>query len=205
MIDFKLYVITDRNRCAPKPLLTVVSEILDAGVNAIQLREKDLDQKSLFELAHPISQLCKTYDAHLFVNTNVQVAVDVGASGVHLPDNDISVNQVKEKTTKNILIGCSIHSVETAKKRETEGADFITYSPIYQTYNRPGVGIAKLNQLVKQVDLPIFALGGVTPTKVRDCLSAGSTGVAVMSGIMKPANAEKSTSEYIRMLCDRHI
>lgn len=204
MIDFKLYVITDRNKCAPKPLLTVVSEILDAGVKAIQLREKDLDDISLFQLAQPISQLCETYNAHLFINTNVQVAVDVGASGIHLPDNDISVNQIREKTVKDILIGCSIHSVETAKKREVEGTDFITYSPIYQTYNRPGVGIEKLNKLAKQVDGPVFALGGVTPPRVKDCLSAGATGVAVMSGIMRPTDAEKNTTEYLKMLRNRH-
>ena len=159
---------------------------------------------SLFQLAHPISQLCETYNAHLFINTNVQVAVDVGASGVHLPDNDTSVNQVREKTSKDILIGCSIHSVETAKKREAEGTDFITYSPIYQTYNRPGVGPEKLNKLAKQVDVPVFALGGVSPVEVKDCLSAGAAGVAVMSGIMRPTNAEKNATEYLKMLCNRH-
>lgn len=200
MINFKLYVITDRKGCAPKPLLTVVSEILDAGVTSIQLREKDLDELSLFQLAQPISNLCKSYDTYLFINTNVQVAIDVGATGVHLPDNDTSVYHVRETAKKDILIGCSIHTVETAKKREAEGADFITYSPIYPTYNRPGVGIYKLNKLAKQVNIPIFALGGITPTRVNECISAAVTGVAVMSGIMRPTNAGKYAMDYLNML-----
>lgn len=202
MIDFKLYVITDRNRCTPKPLLTVVSEILDAGVKAIQLREKDLDDLSLSQMAHPISKLCKTYDAHLFINTNVQVAVDVGASGIHLPDDETSVQQAKDQSVKELLIGCSVHDVETAKKRETEDADFITFSPIYRTKNIPGVGLEALKKLTEQVDIPIFALGGVTPARVKACLSADATGVAVMSGIMRPSDAGKYATEYLKMLCN---
>ena len=81
MIDFNLYVITDRTLCVPKPLHTVVSEILDVGIKAIQLREKDLDDVALFQLAKPISKLCDTYNAHLLINTNVKVAVNVGAAG----------------------------------------------------------------------------------------------------------------------------
>ena len=95
MIDFNLYVITNRHLCAPKSLLTVISEILDVGVSAIQLREKDLDEVALYELAKPISDLCQTNNASLFINTNVQVAIDVGAVGVHLPDIDVSVDKVK--------------------------------------------------------------------------------------------------------------
>ena len=205
MIDFKLYVITDRTGCAPKSLQTVISEILDVGVKAIQLREKDLDDQSLFQLAQPISQLCKTYDASLFINTKVKVAIDVGAIGLHLPDNETSVNQIREKVNNDLLIGCSVHSVETAKKREADGADFITYSPIYPTYNRPGVGIDKLNKLARQVDIPIFALGGVSPTRVDECLSAGVTGVAVMSGIMRPTNAGKHARDYLTLLGDMQI
>lgn len=200
MIEFKLYVITDRKRCAPKPLLEVVSEILDAGVKAIQLREKDLDEKSLFGLAEPISELCKRYQAHLFINTNLQVAIDVDAAGVHLPDNDTPVNEVREQANKDILIGCSIHNIETAKKREAEGVDFITYSPIYPTYNRSGVGIEKLELLANEVDVPMFALGGITPDRVNECLAVGASGIAVMSGIIRPSGADEKAKAYLSEL-----
>lgn len=200
MIDFKLYVITDRNRCTPKSLQTVVSEILDVGVNAIQLREKDLDDTSLYQVAKPISALCKTYEAHLFINTNLQVAIDVGAAGVHLPDDATSVKQVREQADIDILIGCSIHSIDSAQKREAEGADFITYSPIYQAYNKPGVGIVSLQKLVKHTHIPLFALGGVTPVRVYECLAAGASGIAVMSGIMGPVDADEKSKKYLSEL-----
>ena len=200
MIDFNLYVITNRNLCAPKPLHIVVSEILDVGVKAIQLREKDLGDDALSQLAQPISELCKTNNVSLFINTHVNVAVDVGAAGVHLPE----LEEVKAQSDNDFLIGCSIHSVEAAKKREAEGADFITYSPIYPTTDKPGygpaVGVANLEKLVKHVNLPVFALGGVTPERVGECMEAGAHGVAVMSGIMSPTNAAQRAKDYLSAL-----
>ncbi len=200
MIDFNLYVITNRFLCAPKPLLAVVSEILDVGVKAIQLREKDLDDGALYRLAQPISELCKPNNASLFINTHVNVAVDVGAAGVHLPE----LEEVKAQSDNDFLIGYSIHSVEAAKKREAEGADFVTYSPIYPTTDKPGygpaVGVANLEKLVKHVNLPVFALGGVTPERVGECMEAGAHGVAVMSGIMSPTDAAQRAKDYLRAL-----
>ncbi len=208
MIDFKLYVITNRVQCAPKPLLTVISEILDAGVKAIQLREKDLDDIALYELAQPISKLCRTNNASLFINTNVQVAVDVGAIGVHLPDIDKSVEEVKAQSGDDFLVGCSIHGVDSAKKREAEGADFVTYSPIYPTKSKPGygpsVGIVNLQKLVEQVKLPVFALGGITPLHVSECLEAGASGVAVMSGIMSSTNAAQHARDFSACYVRQH-
>ncbi|MDE0088879.1 MAG: thiamine phosphate synthase [Candidatus Poribacteria bacterium] len=209
MIDFKLYVITNRHLCAPKSLLTVVTEILDVGVRAIQLREKDLDDVALYELAKSISELCKTNNAHLFINTNTKVAMDVGAAGVHLPDSDVSVDKVKTQSESDFLIGCSIHSIDAAKKRETEGADFITYSPIYLTVSKPrygpAVGVGNLEKLAKQVNLPVFALGGITPARVGECVRAGASGIAVMSGIMSPIDAAQRAKEYLSALCDNPI
>ncbi len=205
MIDFNLYVITNRHLCAPTSLLAVVSEILDVGVKAIQLREKDLNDVALFKLAKPISDLCRTNNAHLFINTNVKVAMDIGAAGIHLPDTDVSVDEVKAESDSNVLIGCSIHGVDAAKKREIQGADFITYSPIYPTVTKPqygsAVGVGNFEKLVKQVNLPVFALGGITPALVSECLGAGASGVAVMSGVMSPIGAAQRAQEYLSALC----
>ena len=209
MMDFNLYVITNRHLCLPKPLHTVISEILDAGVKAIQLREKDLDDVALYKLAQPISKLCKTNNANLFINTNVQVAIDVGAVGVHLPDVDVSIAKIKAQSGNTLLVGCSIHSVETAKKRETEGADFITYSPIYSTINKPrygpAVGIENLKRLTEHVKLPVFALGGITPARVSECLEAGASGIAAMSGIITSTEASKRAKEYLSALNEKQI
>ena len=264
MIEFNLYVITDRHRCAPTGLLTVISELLDAGARAIQLREKDLDAPALYQLAKPIAERCRRYDAALFINGNVKVALDVGAAGVHLPAYAIArlksaptgdgrarvktegngiacvksaptegdgiarlksaptegdgmarlksaatevngpVGALCKRASETLQIGCSIHSFDEAKKRETEGADFITYSPIYLTASKPGygpaVGVANLARLAKQVKLPIFALGGITPARVAACMEAGAAGIAVMSGVMSPTGAGEQAKRYLDAL-----
>lgn len=202
MIDFKLYTITDRHRCAPTSLVDVVSELLDAGVPAFQLREKDLSETELIKLAQPIAELCHNYEAKLFINTHTSVARDVGAVGVHLPARAEFVGSVKEtETGDNFYIGCSVHSLDAAKRREIEGADFLTYSPIYPTASKPGygpaVGTTSLTEVVEGVKLPVFALGGITPDRVQECLAAGAFGVAVMSGVMSSKGAGGQAKRYL--------
>ena len=201
MIDFRLYAITDRHQCAPTSLVDVVSELLDAGVKAIQLREKDLSDIALIKLAQPIAASCHNYEANLFINTHTCIARDVGAAGVHLPANAEPVGSVKAETGDHFYIGCSVHSLDAAKKREVEGADFLTYSPIYPTASKPGygpaVGTARLAEVVEGVKLPVFALGGITPARVPECLTAGAFGVAVMSGVMSPKGAGTQAKRYL--------
>ena len=209
-MDFKLYAITNRHRCAPTPLTDVISELLDAGITAIQLREKDLNDTELIHLAQPIAELCQNYEAKLFINTSDKVLQRstmsiAGAAGVHLPAKAESVQTVKAQTDGNLYIGCSVHALDAAQKREAEGADFVTYSPIYPTASKPGygpaVGIAGLTEVAKGVKLPVFALGGITPARVAECLSAGAFGVAVMSGIMSATGAEEQAKDYLDALC----
>ena len=204
MIDFGLYVISNRHLCHPTPLLTVISDIIQVGVKAIQLREKDLDSTDLYKLASPISELCRTNNVNLFINTNIQVAIDIGAVGVHLPDIDATIDELINPINAELQIGCSIHDIDSAKKRETEGADFLTYSPIYPILNKPesgcGVGTDRLSDLVEKVRLPVFALGGITPTKAKECMNVGAAGVAVMSGIMSPTLSADRASEYLDVL-----
>ena len=209
MIDFRLYAITDRHRCAPTPLVDVVSELLDVGVTAIQLREKDLDDIELLQLVQPIAEVCRNYEAKLFINTSDKVRQRstmsiAGTAGVHLPAAAESVRIVKAQAEDNLCVGCSVHSLNAAQKRETEGADFVTYSPIYPTASKPGygpaVGIEGLAKVVENVRLPVFALGGITPARVTECLAAGAFGVAIMSGVMVSTNAKKQARRYLDTL-----
>ena len=202
MIDFRLYAITDRHQCASTPLTEVIAELLDVGVTAIQLREKDLNVGELTRLAQPIAELCRNYKAKFFINTNVNVAYNVGAMGVHLPANSASVVSVKAQVDGDFYVGCSVHSFDAAEKREAEGADFLTYSPIYPTASKPGygpaVGLENLREMTSRVKLPVFALGGITPARTTECLTAGAFGVAVMSGVMSPENAGGRAKRYLK-------
>ncbi len=171
---------------------------------AIQLREKDLGDQEFFDLAAPIAELCKVYSARLFVSSRVEIALNLGVSGLHLPASTPSIEQIKIQTGESLLIGCSIHSLGEARAREKDGADFVTYSPIFPTASKPDygptVGLKKLGDLTSSIEIPVFALGGVSPDRVPECIDAGAHGVAVMSGLMMPETGTKRAREYLREL-----
>ena len=201
-LHFRLYAITDRQLCAPRTLYDTIHDLLDVGVSAIQLREKDLSDAEYIKLAEPLCRLCHTYSAQLFINSRIEIAMEVGANGLHLPGDSTSVQKVIEQTNGCFIIGSSVHTLTEAKQRETEGADFITYSPIYPTLSKPdygpAVGVEKLRNVAEGVNIPVFALGGITPERVSECLNVGAYGVAVMSGVMSPENGARQAKAYLR-------
>ena len=203
---FKLCVITDRQLCAPRTLYDTIHDLLDAGVSAVQLREKDLIDAEYSKLADSLCKLCHSYSAQLFINSRVKIAVEVGADGLHLPGNAASVQKVIAETNHRFIIGCSVHTLTEAKQRETEGADFITYSPIYPTLSKPGygpaVGLEELRKVTGRINIPVFALGGITPERVLECLDTGAYGVAVMSGVMSPENGAQQAKVYLQQLLE---
>ena len=203
---FRLYAITDRGLCVSRTLYDTIHDLLDVGVSAIQLREKDLSDAEYIKLAEPLCKLCHAYFAQLFINSRIEIAMGIGADGLHLPGDSASVEKVMEETNHRFIVGSSAHTLTEAKQREMEGADFITYSPIYPTPSKPGygpvVGLQGLRNVTEGVNIPVFALGGITPERVSECLDAGAYGVAVMSGVMSPENGVQQAKVYLRQLLE---
>ena len=203
-LPFRLYAITDRRLCAPRTLYDTIHDLLDVGVSAIQLREKDLSDTEYIKLAESLCKLCHTYSAQLFINSRIEIATEIGADGLHLPGDSASIEEVIEETNHRFIIGSSVHTLAEAKQHEMEGADFITYSPIYPTLSKPGygpvVGLDGLRKVTEGVDVPVFALGGITPERVSECRDAGAYGVAVMSGVMSPENGVQQAKVYLQQL-----
>ena len=161
------------------------------GVTAFQLREKDLGDIEFFDLAAPIADLCKAYSARFVRQFTSEARIGTGVSGLHFPASTSSIEQITMQTRESLLIGCSIHSLGEAQAREKDGADFVTYSPIFPTASKPGygptVGLKKLGDLTSAIEIPVFALGGVSPDRVRECIETGAHGVGqLMSGLMVP-------------------
>ena len=203
-IPFKLYVITDRLRCSPRSLYDVIHDLLDAGISAIQLREKDLSDSEFIFLGKPIAKLCRAYAAQLFINSRTVIAAELGADGVHLPRDSTPVEEAVPKSHNRLVVGCSVHSRDEARMRELDGADFLTYSPIYPTASKPGygpaAGLENLRKVAEGVKIPVFALGGVTPERIPECIGAAAHGVAVMSGVMSAETAAQNAKAYLQTL-----
>jgi thiamine-phosphate pyrophosphorylase len=202
-VDFKLYLITDRKQ-TKLPLATAVRLALEGGVRAVQLREKDLPVRELLALAQELRAITKEFGARLFINDRVDVATAVNADGVHLGHQSMPVGAVRKLAGKDILIGVSTHTLAEAKAAEAGGADFITIGPIFDTPSKSKlgvpVGVYILKELKNELNIPFYALGGVKSGNVAQVISAGATGVAMISAIMATEDIREASSKLVEAI-----
>jgi thiamine-phosphate pyrophosphorylase len=203
--DFKLYLITDRRffnaQCS---MYMTMETALEAGVRAIQLREKDLSVRQLFDMAVWMRELTGEYGAKLFINDRVDVALSVGADGVHLGINSIPAHAVRKISGDKLIVGVSTHSVQEAEAAENDGADFVTLGPIYETpsklkYGKP-IGVDTVREARSRTSIPLFAVGGIKSDRVKEVMDAGADGIAMISAILGSNDIKESTEEFLRLL-----
>lgn len=205
MIDFSLYLITDRTLVrAHRSLFSAVEDALKAGVKAVQLREKDLPVRELLEMAYRMRELTGKYRARLFINDRVDIALCVEADGVHLGQSGIPVHAVRNMVKEEFMIGASTHNVEEAATAEREGADFITFGPLFETpsklkYGAP-LGIDALREAREGVSIPLLGIGGIKQGKVREVMNSGAFGVALISGILGEADIKGAAEHYVKIV-----
>lgn len=196
---FRYYLITDRKQCSPRPLTEVVRRACRNGIRAVQLREKDLPGKKLLELATELRRITFRWNAKLFINDRADIALATGADGVHCRETSMSPADIK-KLSASLLVGSSVHSLNSAKQAQQEGADFLLFGPVCYTstkakYGDPQ-GTNQLKQVVASVNIPVLAVGGITPEHARSCLSAGAWGVAGISSIMSADSVEQQVRNW---------
>jgi thiamine-phosphate pyrophosphorylase len=187
-VDFRLYLVTDRRRAAGGDLPAAVGRALSGGVRAVQLREKDLPGRELYELAVVLRALTPRYGARLLVNDRIDVALAAGADGVHLGVASVPPFDARRLLGPEALIGCSTHDLRELAAAEEGGADFVTFGPVYATPSKaahgPPVGIGALRRACAAARVPVFALGGVGPGNAGEALGAGAWGIGAIGAIL---------------------
>ncbi|TDI89350.1 MAG: thiamine phosphate synthase [Caldithrix sp.] len=199
-VDFRLYVITNRLLCGERTLTEVIGAVCRGGVKAIQLREKDLPAKSIFNLAREIQQICKKTGVKLMINDRFDIAQAIRADGVHLTSKSLPIEIVRKYFNSDKLVGVSTHSLEEARQAEVSGADFALFGPIYPTPSKAAYGdpqgLTKLQEVAKSVSIPVFAVGGITPDKAKKCVESDAFGVAVISSVMSTRDISATLKSY---------
>jgi thiamine-phosphate pyrophosphorylase len=202
--DFDLYLVTDRSQTPGRDLLWVLEQALDGGVKAVQLREKDLGGKELFDLAEKTRELCIRYDARLLVNDRIDVALAVDADGVQVGAASIPIDAARKLLGPGKLIGASIHSLAEAQQAERNGADFILFGPVYFTASKAAYGtpqgLAALRRVVEQISAPVYAIGGINAESINAARATGIRGVALISAIINAENPKAATKRILRQL-----
>jgi thiamine-phosphate pyrophosphorylase len=209
LIDFKLYLITDRKLVTHyASLITAVEEAVNGGGKALQLREKDLSTRELLDMAYRIREITDKYRVKLFINDRVDIALSVEADGVHLGQKSMPPRAVRKIVNDKFMIGVSAHSIEEAKQAEKGGADFITLGPVYKTpsklrYGRP-LGVDIIRKAKAEISIPVFAIGGIKQDRIKEVMDAGADGIALISGIFGTKDIKEKTEEFLRRLNDKN-
>jgi len=184
-----------------KQILDEVSAAVAADIELIQLREKRLTARVLFELTEQTAALTRGMATRLLVNDRADVAAAAGADGVHLTTKSIDAATIRRTFGHDFLIGVSTHSLAEASLAKEGGADFVVFGPVFATASKgeygQAVGLDELKRVARELaPFPILALGGVDVTNAHDCLRAGASGIAGISLFQEPDRI----SEVVRKL-----
>jgi thiamine-phosphate pyrophosphorylase len=203
-VNFRLYLISDRTGCGGRSLPETLAQACRAGVRAVQIREKDLPSGDLLRLVQDVQSALVPYRPALLINDRVDVACIAQAAGVHLPEAGLPPPLARRCLPAGALIGCSTHSAEAARRAEAQGADFLTFGPVFSTPSKAGYGapqgLEALKAVTQAVRTPVFAIGGVTPERVRACMEAGASGVAVISAILAAPDVQAAVRGFAAVL-----
>ncbi len=210
-----LMLVSDRSLCdGVDGLVAAVEAAVTGGVDAVQLREKDMPSEELLPLARRLRRVTegralptgadrsadtRPRQALLLVNGPLAVALAAEADGVHLPEELPAV----ERPRRSFLVGRSVHSPAAARRAEAEGVDYLIAGPVYETRSHPGreaAGLALIEEVTRSVRTPTLAIGGVTAERVDEVVRAGASGVAVISAILAQPDRQAAAERLRRAL-----
>jgi thiamine-phosphate pyrophosphorylase len=192
-----LYYITDRKALPGEDLLPIIEQAVAAGIDLIQIREHDLPVRRLLALVEETVKRAGAGPTRILVNDRLDVAVAASAAGVHLPAHGFPVEEVR-RSYPDLLIGASTHNLDELRRAADGGADFAVFGPVFETPSKkaygPPVGLEKLAEAVRAVNIPLLALGGVTLENAADCLRAGVAGLAAITLFQQSADLEETVT-----------
>ena len=196
-----LYAVTDQSWLKEgETLLDVVKEVLKSGATFLQIREKDLDEADFEAEAKKLQDICKEYQVPYVVNDNVEIALKIGADGVHVGQSDMKGRDIRAMIGENKILGISAGTVEEAIEAEKAGADYIGVGAIFGTStkkNARNMTMDRLKEIVDSVNIPVVAIGGINGQNMSELAGSKIDGVAVVSAIFAAENPGEATKDLL--------
>lgn len=200
----KLCLITDTVIQKKYSHLKIAQMAIQGGADIIQLRDKTLPTGKLIDIAKKIEELCRKHNLLFIVNDRVDVVMASGADGVHLGKEDIPVKDARKLLGSRKIIGGTAHSLKEAKLREKEGADYVGFGHIYPTKSKykpeKAKGTKLLAEVVKKVNIPVIAIGGISLNNIDDVTATKVHGIAVIGSVLKSPDPVKVLREFKKKL-----
>lgn len=196
--DLLLYAVTDRSWLNGETLYSQVEKALEGGATFIQLREKHLDHDTFLEEAKELKKLCAKYHVPFVLDDDVELALEVGADGVHVGQSDMEAGDVRAKLGEDKIVGVSAQTVEQALLAQERGADYLGVGAVFPTSSKDDaveVDHETVKAICEAVDIPVIAIGGITKDNVQELSGCGLCGIAVISAIFAKPDIKKATEE----------
>lgn len=197
--EARLYVLLTINLCKLSALDTARLAIR-GGADVLQLRGKDVPEKELRRLALELRALTKELGAIFIINDRPNITLEAHADGLHIGQEDMPIEEARRLVGNDKLIGISAHSIQQARQAQANGADYLGIGPIFPTDTKARVNPVEtqlIRQVVKEITIPFFAIGGINTNNVRQVLDAGATRIAVCSAIV----SQEDVLDAARGLC----
>jgi thiamine-phosphate pyrophosphorylase len=188
--DLRLIVVTDAALASPRSISDVVAAAVAAGAPAIQLRDKHASARELAAQARTLLPAIRAAGALLFINDRVDVALASGADGVHLGPNDLGIEAARRIAPPAFLIGYSTDDPDRARHARQLGASYIGCGAVFGTTTKQDIageriGIARLDEVARAVDIPVIGIGGITADNIHEVRATAAAGAAVVGAVMK--------------------
>jgi len=200
----RLYAIIDAAQTGNRSTAAVSDALLAAGVKLIQYRDKQASSRVLYENSFELAARARQANAVLIVNDRADVARAVQADGVHVGQDDLSVELARRVLGAGRRIGCSTHHPDQVRDADRSSADYIALGPIFETQSKqqpdPVVGLEGLREARRLTRKPLVAIGGITLENVRAVIEAGADSVAVISDLLKPDDIESRARDFLKLL-----
>ena len=197
----KIYLVTDEKACLEKDFYSCIEEAIKGGAGIVQLREKNISTKDLYEKALKVKEICKNYGALFIINDRLDIAQAVGADGVHLGQSDMPIEEARKILKDKFLIGATARNVEESKRAELLGADYIGSGAIFGTStkdNAKKLEMEELKKIVASVKIPVFAIGGININNVGSLKNIGLQGICAVSGILSEKDCKKAVDIMLK-------
>lgn len=203
-VNFRLLLVTDRTQTGGRSLSFLIQQAVNAGLPAVQLRERDLSTGEVLALAREIQSITAPRAVPLIVNDRIDLALALNVDGVHLRANSVSVSVARRLVGVDRLVGVSTHSLGEVEQANRDGADYVLFGPIFETPSKrpfgPPLGLGMLAEVCRRSTVPVFAVGGVTSVSVPDIRRAGAHGVAVIGAILTRDDVAAATRGMLASL-----
>jgi len=187
-VDYSVYLITDRGILGGRDLFKAVEEAIIGGASLIQLREKDISSRDFYDIAAKMKELLNAYNIPLIINDRLDIALAVGADGLHIGQEDIPLDIARGIMGPDKIIGYSVSNLEQALYGEKNGADYLGAGPAYATGSKADagspIGLHNLQRIQESVSIPVVAIGGVGLANILEVRQTGVAGVSVISAIL---------------------